>query len=317
MSSADRTVEVRRAVFRDALHRGDPLAAARAAARLQPHADTLDPAERAAARAARLALGRAVREARDRRDAPEPAVFTAAAIRASGRSWPVRRALIAAAVLFIAVAMAGSLTRTDPSSSGEAGGGAAAPAVEPAPVVAQSRGRVVLALAAVAVPAAVEPIATAMPDPVTVLSPAPAASGAPSASGRPGSGTPGPSGSGSGVGAPGGPVGTPRPTPTLTPAPRPTPLPPLARGFARLSGQVLDQSTGRGIPGACVSLGPCSAVSPLTDANGRWTLDLPVGSGRLDWGLEFAKTGYGTLPLNVRARTGYIFLGSERLQLTP
>ena len=54
-------------------------------------------------------------------------------------------------------------------------------------------------------------------------------------------------------------------------------------------------------------------MSTQTDASGRWTLDLPVGSGRLDWGLEFAKAGYVTAALSVRSRTGYIFLGQERL----
>ena len=64
------------------------------------------------------------------------------------------------------------------------------------------------------------------------------------------------------------------------------------------------------------SLGPCTAGAPLTDANGRWTLDLPVGSGRLDWGLEFAKTGYTLSSLSVRSRTGYIFLPIQWLSPT-
>ena len=79
---------------------------------------------------------------------------------------------------------------------------------------------------------------------------------------------------------------------------------------------VIDTSTGRGLPGACVSLGPCTAGAPHTDAFGRWTLDLPVGSGGLNWGLEFAKDSYTWSTLNVRSRTGYIFLPTQRLSPT-
>jgi len=80
-----------------------------------------------------------------------------------------------------------------------------------------------------------------------------------------------------------------------------------------LTGLVVDGRTGQGLPDACVSLGPCTAASPRTDAFGFWTLDLPVGGGGLDWGLEFAKTGYTMTSLTMRSRSGYIFLPPQRL----
>jgi hypothetical protein len=173
----------------------------------------------------------------------------------------------------------------------------------------QSRGRVVVAVAAAPVE---QPKATIAPQPVTVIAPAVGTSG-PSA--VPGSaGSPGPVGSGSP--GPGNGTGSPSASPEASPTPtsaRPTPLPPLPRGFARLSGQVVDSRTGRGLPDACVSLGPCTPVSTRTDANGRWVLDLPVGTGRLDWGLEYAKDGYAVLGQTVRSRTGFILLGVQRL----
>src|SRR5438105_11103211 len=182
----------------------------------------------------------------------------------------------------------------------------AARAAATVPILPQSRGRVIFAVAAA--PVVAQPQATVVPDPVTVVVPSPAGSPAPAGPTGPtgptgpigATGASGPTASG-GPGT-GGPSATPSVTPTATP-PRATPLPPLALGFARLTGQVVDAQTGRGVPGACVSLGPCTSVSTQTDAAGRWTLDLPVGSGRLDWGLEFAKAGYLSATLSVRSRT--------------
>jgi hypothetical protein len=79
-------------------------------------------------------------------------------------------------------------------------------------------------------------------------------------------------------------------------------LPPLPRGFARLSGTVLDATTGRGLPDVCVSLGPCTSVSKRTDVNGRWTFDLPVG-----------KSSYSFATYTQASRPGYITIPTQRL----
>ena len=320
MSTGSEGLAARRAAFRDALRHADLLNAARAAARLQAHAAALDGDEVRSARATRIALGRTIRDARSRRmmtarPAPHPQTTL---LRRPRRL----RSAVAAAVALLAIVLGGGWLAFphDPSAGDAADGGAPAAAAADAavPILPQSRGRVILAVAAAV---AAEPQATVVPDPVTVVVPSPA--GSPASAGPTGStGATGPTGPIGGTGA-SGPTGsggpgtgvpsaTPSATPTATP-PRATPLQPLARGFARLTGQVVDAQTGRGIPGACVSLGPCTTVSTQTDASGRWTLDLPVGSGRLDWGLEFAKAGYVTATLSVRSRTGYIFLGQERL----
>ena len=315
MSTASDALAVRRAAFRDALRSGDLLTTARAAARLQARAGALDAAELQAARDARIALGHAIRDARSRR---------ATVVRPVAAPTPIRlrrprgvRFAAAAVVAMLVIALGSWLVVPHDLATNDAGGGgapAAAPSAAAAPIMPQSRGRVILAVAAA--PVVAEPVATVVPEPVTVVAPAPAGSAAPTSGAGAPSGTAGPTGSGgpgAGNGGPGpGSSAAPSATPTATP-PRATPLPPLARGFARLTGQVIDAQTGRGIAGACVSLGPCTTVSTQTDANGRWTLDLPVGSGRLDWGLEFARIGYVTATLSVRSRTGYIFLGQQRL----
>ena len=312
MSTASEGLAARRAAFREALRDRDLLNAARAAARLQAHAAALDGDEVRAARATRIAFGRAIREARSRRAA---AVSPAPHARATLLRRPRRlRSAVAAAVALLAIVLGGWLAFPhDPDAGDAAGGGAPAAAAADAAVaiLPQSRGRVILAVAAVAA----EPQAIVVPDPVTVVVPSPGGNPAPAGPTGPtgpigGTGASGPTGSG-GPGS-GVPSASPSAVPTATP-PRATPLPPLARGFARLTGQVVDAQTGRGIAAACVSLGPCTTESTQTDAAGRWTLDLPVGSGRLDWGLEFAKAGYVTATLSVRTRTGYIFLGQERL----
>jgi hypothetical protein len=316
MSTGRDAFAVRRAAFRDALRRADLLTAARAAARLQAWAGPLDAAEFQAARDARIALGHAIREARARR-AAEVHLAAAAAPIVLRRPRGVRFAA-AAIIAMLAIAVSSWLVVPHDLLTDDSGGGGAPAAASSEAAVAimpQSRGRVILAVTAA--PVAAEPQATVVPDPVTVVAPSPVGSAAPTSGAGAPRGTAGPTGSGGpglGSGGPGSgaPSAAPSATPTTTP-PGATPLPPLARGFARLTGQVVDAQSGRGIPDACVSLGPCMTVSTRTDANGRWTLDLPVGGGRLDWGLEFTKAGYVTATLNVRSRTGYIFLGQERL----
>jgi len=305
---------IHRAVYREAHSRGDPLATVRAAARLRAHITDLDAAELTAVRASRQRFGQAIREARSRRLAPPAVSVQARGIPLSPpRRFPVALAASFALVVLVIAAVVAEPLLVDQTE----GGGGGAPAADASDPVVQpvtlSRGRVILAVAAVE-PVAEQTPASAAPEPPASASENPAQtsgpSAAPGAAGPSGSGVPGP-GSGSGSGGSGGGVPSASPTPMATP--RPTPFPPLARGFARLSGQVIDARTGRGLPDACVSLGPCTAVSTRTDANGRWTFDLPVGGGALEWGLEFAKTGYTPSSLIVRARTGFIFLPTQRL----
>lgn len=298
---------IHRAVYREAHSRGDPLATARAAARLRAHMTDLDAAELTVVRASRRRFGQAIREARSRRLAPPAVSVQARGIPLSPpRRFPVALAASLALVVLVIAAVVAEPLLVDQTGGGAPAADASDPVVQP---VTLSRGRVVLAVAAVAVveqtaaSAAPEPLAPASENAAQTSGPG----AAPGAAGPSGSGVPGP---GSGAGVP------PSATPTPRASARPTPLPPLARGFARLIGQVIDTSTGRGLPGACVSLGPCTAGAPRTDLNGRWTLDLPVGSGGLNWGLEFAKDSYTASLLNVRSRTGYIFLPTQRLSPT-
>src|SRR5438132_4225384 len=150
MSTANDGVAARRAAFRDALRWADLATAARAAARLQAHATALDGDEVRAARATRIALGRAIRDARARR------VMTARLAphaRATLLRRPRRlRSAAAAAIALLALVLSGwfALPRDlhDPGAGDAAGGGA--PAADAAvPILPQSRGRVVLAVAAV------------------------------------------------------------------------------------------------------------------------------------------------------------------------
>ena len=99
MSTGSDRVAARRAAFRDALRRADLVIAARAAARLQAHAAALDGEELRAARAARIAFGRAIRDARARRattDQPVPHARAATLLRRPRR---LRLAAAAAIVL--------------------------------------------------------------------------------------------------------------------------------------------------------------------------------------------------------------------------
>ena len=301
---------MRRAVFRDALRRGDPLATARAASRLRAHISDLNAQELELLRASHQTVGRAIREARSRRVAVPVVAPPAAPRRVRRRAFPF--ALVASFAL-LASALTGLLSEPLQLQNNDGGDGGGEPAAVPSeapivPILPQSRGRVVLAVAVVQQPqATIAPeIVVASPSPGPSSGPsAPAGSAAPSGSGGPGSG------GGPGGGGPGG-TGSPRPTPRPTFA-RPTPAPPLPRGFARLTGIVVDADTGRGLPDVCVSLGPCTSVSKKTDANGRWTFDLPVGNGGLIWGLEFAKSNYSFTTYTQASRPGYITIPTQRL----
>ncbi len=320
MTSLNDDLTIHRAVYGDAHRRGDALATARAAARLRAHITDLDAAELTVVRASRQRFGQAIREARSRRRAAPVVPMQALAIPLS----PPRRSPVALAALFALLALVLAAVVGGPllveQTEGGAGGGAPVDVVDPVvQPVTLSRGRVILAVAAV-VPAVVEePQVTASPDPIAVVATpgpaapangadAPAGSGPPGNGGGPGSGGPG---NGSGSGAP-----SPAPTATRTPAPTlAICFASVPRGFARLCGQILDARTGRGLADACVSLGPCNSQSARTDANGRWAFPLVVGNGSLTWFLEFSKPGYTTSLFSQTSRQGRILIPT--LVLTP
>lgn len=288
MSTVSDLFAFRRAAFREARRRGDPLAAARAAAQLRLDADKLDPRDRATLRASRLVVGRAIRDARARRTNPR-------VIMPFLPDRPRRRFPFAlAATIAIAAALLFALW-LQPVNELEAGGGATA-AAPPAPVQStapESRGRVKIPVPAV-VPVVEQPKPTTAP--VVNVQPTldPDAFPTDGLSVVPGPGTGSGGGAGSGTG--------------LATCPQSVPA-----GFARLCGQVIDGGTGKGLADACMSLGPCSSQSIRTDANGRWALTLPLGNGNLTWFLEFSKTGYTTTKFTQLSRDGRVLIPTQRL----
>jgi len=198
----DDPLALSRAVFRDAVLRDDALAAARAAARLRAHDPDLGARDLEAVRASRQMLGRAIRAARARRVIGSlPASLMLQPVPAIPPRRSRRRPYaIAASIAVLAFVLAGLLARPAVDQTDDGGGGAQATGVfDPAVIVAgQSRGRVVVAVASVAI-AAEEPQATAAPESSASASPAPGSGVSPAAgSGGSGGGTGGGSGSGTG-----------------------------------------------------------------------------------------------------------------------
>ena len=289
MSTANDLDAIRRAAFRDARRRGDPLAAARAAAQLRPGSGDLDPRDLAALRAARQVVGRAIRDARARR--LRPVLPARAPIRSRRR---LRFPFALAATIVLAVAALVALVAQPVEQNG--GGGRAAapvPTATTVPIALQSRGRVVLAVRAV-VPVLPQPQPAPKPNPTAAPTIDPALDAFPTdgQSVVPGNG----SGSGPGFAS----------CPSFVPA-----------GFGKLCGQVVDASTNKPIADACVSLGPCSSQGIHTDPNGRWAVLLPVGAGGLIWFLEFSKAGYATSKYTQISQTGRILIPTQRLAPTP
>ena len=287
MSTASDLNEIRRAAFRDARRRGDPLAAARAAAQLRAGPGDLDPRDLQALRASRQVVGRAIRDARARRLHP---VSPSAPIRSRRRP---RFPLALAATIVLAVAALAALSMVPVDQNGGAGRvSAAIPTATTAPIAVQSRGRVVTAVRVV-VPVLQQPQPEPKPNPTAIPTIDPALDAFP---------TDGQSvvpGSGSGTG------------PGFTSCPSFVPA-----GFGKLCGQVIDASTNRPIADACMSLGPCSSQGIRTDPNGRWAVLLPVGDGELSWFLEFSKAGYVTSKYTQASRLGRILIPTQQLAPT-
>lgn len=287
----------RRAMLLAAIRNGDALLAARAASRLRVPGAVVAPDELALAREARRVVGRAIVNAR-LPTRPPAALRTEAAIPlppAGRRHYAVAVALAAA---LVAAFLFSSGVGLDPD---DAGGTPEVAASEPqrAALLAVSRGRTISL--ADEVVAAQESPAPAPTVAVTATA-APARTGAPAATAGSGAGrTPGASGGGSGGG--GGIVSAPSPTAL----PRPTATPPVApAGFFRFTILVYDSSSGRPLADVCVIVGTinCGAPWTLTDANGRWSADVPVTSSTTSWDVSFVKTGYATLRRTLRLAAG-------------
>jgi hypothetical protein len=280
---------IHRAAFRDARRRGDPLAAARAAAQLRADSSDLDPRDLQVLRRSRLTIGRAIRDARSRRLQPRGATMPPVPARRRMR-FPF--ALAATIVLAAVVLTALYLQLPNEIDGGRAAPRAAVPSASALPTAALSRGRVVLAVRAV-VPVLEQPQPQPAPTitPVATLDPNSDAFPTDGQSVVPGTGT----GSGPGFAS----------CPAFVPG-----------GFARLCGQVVDASTGRPIADACVSLGPCSSEGVHTDPNGRWAVLLPVGDGKLTWFLEFSKAGYAVSKYTQTSRSGRILIPTQQLGLS-
>lgn len=83
-----------------------------------------------------------------------------------------------------------------------------------------------------------------------------------------------------------------------------TPVPTIAPGFVRFSGRLTDATTGQPIAGGCVVIatgGSCQPASPRTDADGRWSIDLPVN---VDWDFNWAQPGYRTETRRLHSTAG-------------
>jgi len=281
----------RRAALHASIRDGNAQAAARAAARLRVPGARLTAQEITFARDTRAALGRALIAARLPRPAPLPAPAPALV---AARAIPWKRLAIALAVIsgliFLVLGPGG-----DPGGKPEGDASAVVPDVTRPQVLAQvSRGR----SAATSAP---EIVAAAEPTAEPTAAPTEAPSAAPSAGAG---GTGGAGGSASGAGGGGGGIGIGTGPGLITlPTPRPTTTPRVPPpGYGRLTVIVLDSRTRQPVQDACVSFGSLScttitagettALSYRTDANGRWSLDVPLGAPTVSYDMLFFKLGY-------------------------
>jgi hypothetical protein len=281
----------RRAALHASIRDGNAQAAARAAARLRVPGARLTAQEITFARDTRTALGRALIAARLPRPTP-PAAPAPEVVAARATGW--KRLAIALAVIsgliFLVLGPGG-----EPGGKPEGDASAAVPDVTRPQVLAQvSRGRSA-ATSAPEIVAAAEPTADPTAAPTEAPSAAPSA-GAGGAGGAGGSAS-GAGGGGGGIGIGTGPglITLPTPRPTTTPR-----VPPP--GYGRLTVIVLDSRTRQPVPDACVSFGSLScttitagettALSYRTDANGRWSLDVPLGAPTVSYDMMFFKLGY-------------------------
>lgn len=304
-----------RAALRAALRRGDALDATRAWERLRVVAESISTRERLAARTARKAVGRAIRDARYRRiqsamDAFAPAAPVVEAVAARSRLKPIALAVAALAVISLLIGFQVMRPEEDYAPAAAAPAEVVQPTVAPTPNTG-GRGRTLETPAPVAL---VTPAPSAAPEPTAaptasgpVGTPGPTSAAGAQPGGQAGGVTGGVTG-GTVGGTVGGVVGG---TGTKTVAPSPTPYilparpPALAPGADRFMFIVLDQATGAPLGGVCVNYGfpVCGAQDPHTNASGQYWLDLNPGMAT-SWNFRFFNDGYLTATLNKTYRPG-------------
>ena len=282
---------------------GDASATARAAARLRIPGARLTARELAVARDTRAALGRALIAAR----LPRPAPIVAASHVTPTRRMPWKRLAVALAVIsgliFLVLGPGGA---PGGKPEGDVSAAIAPDVTRPQPLVQLSRGRS-------AVTSAPEVVAVAEASAEPTAAPTEAPTAAPSA-GAGGAGGAGGSASGAGGGGGGIGIGT-GPGLVTLPTPRPTSTPRFPPpGYGRLTVIVLDRATNRPVPDACVSFGSVTctnitageqtALNYRTDANGRWSLDIPLGAPTVSYDMLFFKLGYRVEVGKVTLRRG-------------
>ena len=306
----------RRAALHASIRDGDADGAARAAARLRLPGARLSAREAALAHDTRMALGRALIAARLPR--PEPLPIPPRDL-ARARQIPWKRlAVVLAALLgliFLVLGPGGV-----PGGKPEGDASAVVPDVtRPQPLVQVSRGRSAATIAP-------EAVAVAQPSTVPTAEPTAAPSAEPSVGAG---GTGGAGGSASGSGGGGGGIGIGNGPGLITlPTPRPTTTPRVPPpGYGRLTIVVLDARTFRPVPDTCVSFGSLScttitagdttALSYRTDANGRWSLDVPLGAPTVSYDMVFFKLGYRVDIEKVTLRRGSTVLKTVYLLRSP
>jgi hypothetical protein len=289
----------RRADLRQALRHGNVRAAARAWSRLRVGGASLTAEELAAARAARVQMGRALRTARGRRGAED----TAAAVGPSSTGTPAVPARSRALIIGSAIAAVGLATvfvsrvallssvevspdvaPTSPAATVEPQGGRGRTVATPVPVATR-------ASAAVEASPSSAVTATVAPSIAVAISPAPSAA------------------------LPATPSAAPTAAPVTAPpsvavvATPPTALlpPPLASGQSRIRVLVFDALSQKPIAGACIGIGAtdCGPTRPHTNALGLWWFDFATGSIA---GQQFAvlikADGYQTLAATLTTTGG-------------
>jgi hypothetical protein len=297
-------IAARRAALHASVRDGDASATVRAAARLRVPGARLSAREIAIARDARAALGRALIAARLPRPAP---IVAAPRDTATKRATPWKRLAIALAVICGLVFMVlGPGGAPGGKPEGDVSAAVAPDVTRPQPLVQLSRGRS-------AVTTAPEVVAVAEPSAEPTAAPTEAPTAAPSA-GAGGTGGAGGSASGSGGGGGGIGIGT-GPGLITLPTPRPTSTPRFPPpGYGRLTIIVLERATNRPVADTCVSFGSLTcttitagdrtALNYRTDANGRWSLDIPLGAPTVSYDMLFFKLGYRVEVGKVTLRRG-------------
>ena len=297
-------IAARRAALHASVREGNARATARAAARLRVPGARLTARETRVGRDTRAALGRALIAARLPRPvplAPAPRDLMRA------RPMPWKRLAIALAVIcglvFLVLGPGGA---PGGKPEGDVSAAVAPDVTRPQPLVQLSRGRS-------AVTSAPEVVAVAEPSAEPTAAPTEAPTAAPSA-GAGGAGGAGGSASGAGGGGGGIGIGT-GPGLITLPTPRPTSTPRFPPpGYGRLTIIVLERATNRPVPDTCVSFGSLTctnitagevtALTYRTDANGRWSLDVPLGAPTVSYDMLFFKLGYRVDIQKVTLRRG-------------